>query len=104
MDKELQERMDELIRQAREADREDRKLAEALSSLVHHSSFSALQNLFNKRLQSLSEEMLAPANSVDRLIAQEYLKGAMFGLILARDLPAIIVDSLATTAKDENDG
>lgn len=104
MDKELQERMDELIRQAREADREDRKLAEVLSLLVHHSSFSALQSLLNKRLQSLSEEMLAPANSVDRLIAQEYLKGAMFGLILARDLPTIIVDSLATTAKDENDG
>lgn len=95
--------MDELIRQAREADREDKKLSEALALLVRHSSFPALQNLLNKRLQTLSEEMLAPANSVDRLIAQEYIKGAMFGLILARDLPVIIVDSLATTAKDEND-
>jgi hypothetical protein len=39
---------------------------------------------------------MAPAESVDRMVALEYIKGAMGGLVMARDTPSVTI-----AAKDQ---
>lgn len=103
MDNELKERLNELVAASRKADAEDCALVESLEIVVRHTHYQALLELYNKRIQGLSEELMAPAGSVDGMVALEFVKGAMFGLILARDLPHIIVESFRATATKEND-
>lgn len=103
MQQDTNERLEDLRRQARAADANDRALVEDLQKLTCHGAYFAFQMFLNRRIEMFSQELLGPAGSIDGLIAHEFVKGAMFGLILARDLPQVIVASLSHTAEDEQD-
>lgn len=51
-------------------------------------------SLLETKLQAMSDTLLAPAQSVDMLVGLEYVKGAMSGLIIARDLPSVTIAAM----------
>jgi hypothetical protein len=52
------------------------------------------------RLQGMADEILRPSASVDAMIGLEYVKGAMSGLILARDLPSVTIAAMDQLRRD----
>lgn len=101
---ELRDRLEELVKQARKADSEDRQRADLFEAMVKSEHWKIYSQLLASRLQSLSDILLSPAGSIDGAMAQEYIKGAMFGLVLARDLPSTIISTMkAGVPEDEED-
>jgi hypothetical protein len=47
---------------------------------------------------------MGPAGSVDGAIALEWVKGAMSGLIMARDIPSVTIAAMSTTGPAPEDG
>lgn len=100
----LKERLEELRKEARKADSEDRQRADLFEAMLKSEHWKAYSALLAYRLQAFSDILLTPAGSIDGAMAQEYIKGAMFGLVLARDLPSTIVNTMrAGTSEAEED-
>lgn len=99
--------IEDLRRQARAADREDKGLAELFEGMVLTKAWKAYMDLLNKRIEDLGATVLTPASSMDALIGLENEKGAMRGLIIARDLPSATIAAMkasrAPTEDDENE-
>lgn len=89
-----QEAIDELLRESRKADREDRTRVELFERLIAGDAWKSYISLLMARLQIFSEVVLQPSGSQDGAWSREYLKGAMFGLLLARDLPSVTIDAM----------
>lgn len=85
---------DDLRKQARTANKQDRELAEFMQILIKSPGWPAYQELIHKRIDSLGMEVLEPAAGLDRAIALEYQKGTMRGLIMARDLPNVTIAAM----------
>jgi len=83
--------VDGLVKSAREAKKVDREREELFKVLIRHPGWVLYVELLNARKQMFSDQLLAPAGSVDGAVAQEYIKGALFGLVLATDLPQLTV-------------
>src|SRR3989304_4342396 len=96
--KKLQE---ELLKSSREALALDRKRRDAFEGMVKHPGWKEFQELLGLMIEERSAELLSPAGSVDRMIALEFVKGTMNGLILARDLPKIIIDNVPAATKED---
>lgn len=92
----LDQRVKELVEEARKANREDLSRIELFEGLQRHPGWAAYVELLNARIQTLADSVLAPSGSVDGAIALEYVKGTMSGVIIARDLTSIII-----AAKDQ---
>ncbi len=88
--------IEQLLREAKKADSVDRERADAFASLVRHPGWVVYMEILEARIQMLADEVLAPAKSVDGMVTLEYVKGAMSGLIMARDIPSVTI-----AAKDE---
>jgi len=86
--------LDELKKQSRAAHKEDRERAEAFVPMLRTEGWTHYVSILNLRLQSLSETLLQPSNGVEGVLNSEYVKGAMFALMLARDTPSAIIDSM----------
>jgi hypothetical protein len=82
---------EELKKQARDADKEDRELATVLQVLIATDGWKAYVRVLERRMQSQADKILGPSKSVDGCIALEYEKGALSGLVIARDLPSVII-------------
>jgi hypothetical protein len=96
--------IEDLKRQARDADRVDRERADVLSGLVRHPGWEVYVRLVNAQVQARSDAVLEPANSVDKCVGLEYIKGAMSGLLLAVALPGAIIEQAKTLRKSEEEG
>lgn len=94
---EFASRLQQLLDASRKANREDRELAQAMERMCATEEWRLfVTKLLNSRLQIFSDTLLQPAGGVDGMVRCEFVKGAMFGLTLARDLPSISIESLAT--------
>jgi hypothetical protein len=100
---ELNERLQELIKEARKADSEDRQRADLFEAMIRSEHWKVYSSLLASRLQSFSDILLSPAGSVDGAMAQEFVKGAMFGLVLARDLPGTIISTMRAGVPEDED-
>lgn len=101
----MDQRVEELIKNARAANKVDRDRKELFEGMVKSKAWQAYVELLNAKLQMLSDELLSPAGSVDRLISQEYVKGAMSGVVIARDIPAVTIAAIAEiSSASEDDG
>lgn len=100
---ELRERLHDLVREARRANQEDRKKAEALGRLLRVPEWKFYRDLLDSRIQGFADELLRPAASLDGMVSHEFVKGAMYGLTLARTLPQAIVETLAGQLDRGND-
>lgn len=96
MDQSFKGQVDELLREGRKADKVDAERAEHFRLLMKHPGWDVYQDLLNSRIQAYADAVMAPAKSVDGAIALEWIKGAMSGLILARDLPSVTIAGLET--------
>jgi hypothetical protein len=89
-----QEIVSELLRDARKANREDQQIVDALQRLLASGEWKLyMDRIVGKRIQSLGELLLEPSGSTDGMVRSEFLKGALYGLCLARDLAGVIVAS-----------
>lgn len=99
------EQLDQVIRelhkQAREADATDRHRAQVFKSLVATPGWAEYVKLLDTRIQLFADTMMMPAGSVDGMIALEHVKGTMRGLILARDLPSVIIQAMDQYLRDQ---
>lgn len=96
----------ELEKKFREQLRQDRKIKEAFEVLARNDSFQVYLGVLNSMIELRGTDVLAPAGNVDGAVALEYVKGTMYGLILARDLPSVTIASMkdaVVTANDEED-
>lgn len=95
---------DELYKQARVADKIDRERAELFQALLNHPGWSVYRALLDSRIQSFADAVMAPSGSVDGAIALEWVKGAMSGVILARDLPSVTIAAMNVAGPAPDDG
>lgn len=102
----MDQRIKQLLDDARKALREDREKIELLEILVKHPGWEVYLGILRAKLQMFSEQILAPAGSQDGLVVQEYVKGTMCGLIIARDIAAVTIagkDQLKQPVGEEED-
>jgi hypothetical protein len=83
--------VEELLRNARAASKVDRERLELFQKLVTTPAWGAYIGLLNAKIQMFADQLLVPSGSVDGCVAQEFVKGAMSGLVMARDIPDAII-------------
>jgi hypothetical protein len=88
-------RIEELLKESRQAGRIDRERAEVFAWLVKQPAWLAYLEILESKIQALADQVLAPARSIDGMVTLEYVKGAMSGLIMARDIPSITIAAKA---------
>lgn len=85
----------DLLKASKAATKEDIQLAEDLEGLIRHRGWGPYQiQVLGKRVQDIGDLILQPAGSTSGAWRSEYLKGAMYGLCLARDMPSVIIQSM----------
>lgn len=104
MDNSFQQHIEQLTKEGKKADQQDREKSEALAVLLRHPGWQVYTEMLNARIQLHSDVVLRPATSIDGAIGLEYVKGAMSGLILARDLPRVIVEAMKAAGIHNTDG
>lgn len=85
------DQVEELLKEARKADKEDREKGEALGRLIKHPDWGAYVAMLDRKAQLFGDQLLLPAGGVDGCVRQEFVKGALSGLIMARDLPSVTI-------------
>lgn len=88
------EQRTELAKQWRAAQKIDTERAEVLGALARHPGWTVFVELINSKLEADGMALLSPLGSMDDIPKSEHLKGTMYGLVLARDLPQFIVESM----------
>lgn len=76
----------EITRLAHEADKIDKRRAELFASMVKTEGWQEYIKLLEAKIQIFSDGLLPPAGSIDGMVKCEWIKGAMGGLIMARDV------------------
>ena len=87
----MDQRIEDLLRDARKADKIDRERIELFEGLVKSPGWAAYVEILNAKIQMCADQVLAPSKSVDGMVTLEYVKGAMSGLIMARDITSITI-------------
>lgn len=94
MDTEFEQKMDELVKEGRKADLEDKKLVENMERLVKSHDFDMyVRQVLGPRIENFGSGLLEPSGSQDGMVRSEFMKGALYGLCLARDLPSVIISA-----------
>lgn len=93
-------KIQELLRDARAADKIDRERAELFGALIKSQGWQEYIAILEARLQGMADEILKPSGSIDAMVGLEYVKGAMSGLILARDIPSVIIAAMDQLRRD----
>lgn len=98
------EATENLLKQGKKADAEDKELAEILGALIKHPGWPTFAAALTRRIQGCSDLLLKPVAGLDGTYYVEWLKGCMSGMILARDLPQLIVEQMAEVAMPQGQG
>lgn len=91
-----------LVKESKEALREDRARKDAFEGMVKTPGWKMFQQLLNKMIEDRGMVILAPAGTSDAAVALEFVKGSMNGLLLARDLPSLIIDATPATEIEDD--
>lgn len=95
------EQIAELLKQSRAADKEDRENAELFEKMLQTPAWKAYQMMLSRKIQQFGDQMLAPAGGIDGCVALEFVKGALSGLVIARDLPSFTIAAAKELPKAE---
>lgn len=93
-----------LKKQSRAADKEDRERAELFQVLVVSPGWKAYVEMLERAMQAQADMILQPAKSIDGCIELEYVKGALSGLVKARDLPSVTIAAAKELRQLEDNG
>lgn len=99
----INKRHEELLKSSREANTQDRKRKDAFEGMVKTPGWKLYQELLNTMVEQRGMVILSPAGSADAAVALEFVKGSMNGLILARDLPSLIIDATPATNLEDDE-
>lgn len=94
MDQQYREHIADLLKEGKKADKLDKERVELFMLLLKHPAWPLYVTLLDSKIQAFADAVMSPASSVDGAVALEYVKGAMSGLIIARDLPSITVAAM----------
>lgn len=99
------QQVEELLKVAREAKREDMAMADVLRRLIANPDFQLYQSkVLGPRIIELQSAFLEPAAGIDGMVRTEFLKGALFAFHLSHNLPSVIVkateEELKTAQKE----
>lgn len=86
--------------EARKARKEDRDRAELFSVMVNTPAWKAYVALLNVKIQECGDIVMIPLETLDKALGMENVKGTMKGLLLARDLPSVVI----ATSKEQGNG
>lgn len=89
--------------QLREIAKENAALVDAMKELLRFEPFKVYTEALNRMIGYRSEELMEPLAGFDAALRQEWVKGAMNGLILARDLPSITLAAMRDTIPGEDE-
>jgi hypothetical protein len=88
--------MDEAtIKEAKRTNAEDVTRARDIEAMMNTAGWKAYHSLLNGQVLERTQNLFEPTPD-DAVMKSEHNKGVLYGLILARDLPSVIVQ----TAKD----
>lgn len=104
MDLNFKSQLEERLKEGRAADRIDKARAEGFRSMMATDGWKLYVELLNARKQLFADALMTPAGGVDGAVALEFVKGTMSGLILASDLPSIIIAVIDSPAGPATDG
>jgi len=94
------ERFEHLLQASRSALKADKDRAEAFGAMMKTKGWEFYVELLQLRIQMFGEQLLQPLESMDRAGVQEFLKGAMWAFVLARDIPSVTIQSLGKETED----
>lgn len=83
--------LEDYLAKSKTFDKLDKERVELFEALVATKAWVAYSSLLNSIIEQKGSEVLSPAGSLDGAIALEHVKGAMCGLVLARDLPHVTI-------------
>lgn len=96
--------IEEMKRQAREANRRDKKRAEVFEAMVATEAWKEYSLLLSASIQQFGDQVLAPANGLDGAFSSEYTKGTIKGLLLAQSLPQATIETVKANKLPDDDG
>jgi len=92
-----------LVRDARKADREDTERAEQFVQMLKSEAWALYRALLEQKIQECSDLLMTPAGSQDGLVKLAESAAMMRGLIVAKDLPNLIIATAPRTSAEEDD-
>lgn len=104
MDLNFKRQLEERLKEGRAADKIDKDRAEKFRAMTATEGWKLYIELLETRQQIFADALMTPAGTLDGAVALEYVKGTMSGLILARDLPSIIIAVMDSPAGPATDG
>lgn len=82
---------EELNKIAKAANKEDRERAALFAVLVNSPGWKAYVLMLERKMQEKADRILQPSRNIDGCVELEYEKGALSGLVIARDLPSVTI-------------
>lgn len=98
MDQQFRATIRELLKDSRAADKVDKELATAMQGLISRPEWQSYYALLQRQIETRGTVILAPAEGVDGAMLLEHVKGTMRGLLLAQNLPSLIINAMQTSA------
>jgi hypothetical protein len=96
--------MTEQERDFRKAEREDLKLRDDMAELLRFKPFQVYCESLTRRIEELGMGLTEPLDEHPHAPArQEFVKGTLKGLLLARNLPTVIVQSMTGPPTESED-
>jgi hypothetical protein len=94
---------DEQAKASRQADAVDKEFADEMRSLVKVSAFQAYRAKLLALVSQIGESRLEPAAGIEGVLVQEFEKGTMRGLLLAANLPDVMLQQWKKSAGTRED-
>lgn len=95
------ERIEELKKEARVANREDKHRAEVFEAFVKSEGWKLYHEWLVKKIESLGSELIQPSAGIEGVLRSEFQKGSMYAFLLCRDLPSVIVSAMKPTTDED---
>jgi len=70
---------------------QDRRIVKDLETLISTKEWKTYEGLLERQLLDRQRELFAPCSGMDAALQLEYKKGAVYGIMLCRDLPSGII-------------
>lgn len=82
---------DEQLKAAKAAQKKDDELKEACQALRNYEPWKVYRAHLNRIVEQNASNLMQPLQSMDAVLLEQYIKGTMNGLILARDHVDVIL-------------
>lgn len=93
--------IEELQAQARAAMREDKNRAEVFGVFIRSEGWKLYVGLLSHQIEALGAELIQPSIGIEGVLKAEFQKGMMHAFLVARDMPAVIVEAMKPTKEEE---